>query len=68
MRSLPGSLPDKAARQALLGLRAAHDENRALLRLHLQAVQEISAIVAKAMEDAESDGTIRRASARMRGG
>jgi hypothetical protein len=59
-RGLRG-LEDAAARQAiersLRPLRAKLEENSAVLRRHLSAVQEVTSIVARAIRDGESDGT-----------
>jgi hypothetical protein len=41
----------------LAGLRAKLDANRAVLKLHLEAVREIANIMSDAIRDAESDGT-----------
>lgn len=57
MRALAGGPPDESIRHRLVSLRGKLDENRAVLSLHLRAMQEISGIIAQAMEEAESDGT-----------
>ena len=44
-------------RARLSGLRARLETNRAVLSLHLEAVREISSIVAETIRQAESDGT-----------
>ena len=44
-------------RQCLTGLRAKLDKNRLVLRTHLQAVQEIAAIITRVIEEDDSDGT-----------
>jgi len=41
----------------LRALQAKLSENSAVLRMHLEAVQEISAVMARAIRDGESDGT-----------
>ena len=41
----------------LRALQAKLSENSAVLRMHLEAVQEISAVMAHAIRDGESDGT-----------
>lgn len=41
----------------LVQLRDKLDENRSVLKLHLEAVQEVAEILAAAIRDAESDGT-----------
>lgn len=44
-------------RARLAGLRAKLEKNRAALEMHLEAVREISTMMAEAVQDAESDGT-----------
>jgi hypothetical protein len=44
----------------LAGLRARLETNRTMLKMHLDAVREISAIVTDAIREAESDGTYSR--------
>lgn len=57
MRSIEGVPPDPALQGRLTRLREKLEINRAALRTHLEAVREISTIVADAMRNAESDGT-----------
>jgi hypothetical protein len=57
MRHIEGAAPDPALHARLARLRAKLEINRAALRTHLEAVREISTIVADAMRNAESDGT-----------
>jgi hypothetical protein len=68
IRNLKGPEAERAIEQRLRPLRAKLDENSALLRRHLDAVHEISNVLARAIRDGESDGTytagIRFASAR----
>ncbi len=48
---------DPELRPMLGQLREKLDENRSVLTLHLQAVQEVAKILAEAIRDADSDGT-----------
>lgn len=57
MRPIEGAPPDPVLHGRLLRLREKLEINRAALRTHLEAVREISTIVADAMRNAESDGT-----------
>jgi hypothetical protein len=49
--------PSNAVLERLAGLREKLDVNQAVLKLHLDAVREVSAIVSDAIRDSESDGT-----------
>ena len=49
--------PTNAVLERLAGLREKLDINQAVLKLHLDAVREVSTIMADAIRDAESDGT-----------
>lgn len=53
-------------RARLTELRGKLEQNRAAIALHLEAVREISATIAEAMQEAESDGTYSEAAARVR--
>ncbi len=57
IRNLEGAEARGAIEQRLRPLRAKLDENSALLRRHLDAVHEISNVLARAIRDGESDGT-----------
>lgn len=57
MRHFEGAVPDEAALTRLASLRAKLEINRAALKMHLDAVREISTVVSDAMRNAESDGT-----------
>jgi hypothetical protein len=57
LRLFQGAAPSKAMFARLAGLRAKLDANRAVLKLHLEAVREIANIMSDAIRDAESDGT-----------
>lgn len=56
-RRLDGAELDPRAIELLSELRGKLEENRAALKLHLEAVQEISDILTTAIRDEESDGT-----------
>jgi hypothetical protein len=56
---------DPEMERALSGLRGKLDKNLRVLQMHLNAVQEISAIIAQAIKEHESDGTY---TGHMRGG
>ena len=60
MRHIEGTTPEPALITRLTSLRAKLDANSAALKLHLDAVREISAVMADAMRDAEHDGTYSR--------
>ena len=51
-------------RMRLADLRAKLEKNRAALAMHLEAVREISTMMAGAVQDAESDGTYSESAAR----
>src|SRR5262245_4329106 len=57
MRHIEGATPEPALVARLSRLRDKLEINRAALKIHLDAVKEISGIVAEAMRNAESDGT-----------
>lgn len=57
MRILDGVAIDAALRQRLQSLRAKLELNGTVLRMHMEAVREISTIVSDAIQAAESDGT-----------
>ncbi len=48
---------DPDARDRLTGLAKAIEKNRRALELHVRASHEISALIARSITDAESDGT-----------
>lgn len=60
MRQIEGTPPDQVLTARLVGLRDKLDRNSAVLKLHLDAVREVSAAMAEAMRDADSDGTYSR--------
>jgi hypothetical protein len=57
MRHIEGTAPDQALQSRLTRLRNKLEINRAALKMHLDAVREISTILSDAMRNAESDGT-----------
>jgi hypothetical protein len=57
MRQHGGAVLDETIRVRLNRLKARLESNRAVLKLHLEAVREISSIVADTIRNAESDGT-----------
>lgn len=57
MRMLDGAAPSRGVLESLGDLRTKLDLNRAALKVHLEAVREISSILADAIRDADSDGT-----------
>lgn len=57
LRGLAGMIPDAEICNRLGDLRVDLEKNSDALHLHLRAVQEISAIVSRTIQDAESDGT-----------
>ena len=63
MRHIEGAVPDQAALARFSRLRAKLELNRAALKLHLDAVREISTVVADAMRNADSDGTYSQSAA-----
>lgn len=65
MRLFPGSDPGQPLRTRLAELRRKLETNRAALAMHLEAVREISTIMAEAVQDAESDGTYSEYAARV---
>lgn len=60
MRHIEGAAPEAALMSSLARLRTKLEINSAALKLHLEAVREISAVMADAMRSAESDGTYSR--------
>jgi flagellar biosynthesis/type III secretory pathway chaperone len=57
LRLLEGVAPDRALMERMSRLRSLLEANRAILKMHLDAAQEISTIIADALREAESDGT-----------
>jgi hypothetical protein len=57
MRGLGEAARDRRLQAKLTQLRSKIDENLSLLSMHLAAVQEVSTIISRAIQDAESDGT-----------
>jgi hypothetical protein len=62
LRTLPGAGGNDAALAAQLGsLRRKLEINRSVLKMHVEAVREISTTLADAIRDADSDGTYSQA-------
>jgi hypothetical protein len=57
MRGLGEAGRDRRLQGRLVQLRAKIENNLSVLSMHLAAAQEVSAIIARAIQDAESDGT-----------
>jgi hypothetical protein len=57
MRLFQVARPSNAVLARLAGLREKLDTNSTVLKRHLEAVREVSTIMADAIRDAESDGT-----------
>jgi hypothetical protein len=57
LRGLGDKVHDDRVPQRLAQLRGRLDHNLAALRMHLRAAQEVTSIIARAIQDAESDGT-----------
>lgn len=55
--ALPANLVDEELEIRLKGLRAALADNMGLLKLHMQAVKEITDLLARSLLEADSDGT-----------
>jgi hypothetical protein len=57
LRMLGESQPSDDMKAALKSLRDKLDQNRDVLKTHLDAVREVAGIIADAIRNAESDGT-----------
>ena len=57
MRHFEGAALEPSLVLCLTGLRTKLETNRAVLKMHLEAVKEVSTVVADAMRHADSDGT-----------
>jgi hypothetical protein len=57
MRLTQGAEVDPRLVAHLTGLRASLVRNQAALQMHLDAVREVSAIIARSIQEVESDGT-----------
>jgi len=60
MRALPANLVDQEILQGLAWLRERLEENLEVLDVHLKAVRQVSTLIARAIEDDNSDGTYSR--------
>ena len=61
MRMFEGAELDKAIVARLDTLRDKLETNRAVLKMHLEAVREIATVISDVIRDSESDGTYSRA-------
>jgi hypothetical protein len=57
IRALGGAAAGQSLQPRLQALHGKLKENAAVLTMHLEAVQEISTVMARAIRDGESDGT-----------
>lgn len=57
VRALGSAAAGPALQPRLTALQVKLSENAAVLKMHLEAVQEISGVMARAIRDGESDGT-----------
>jgi hypothetical protein len=57
MRLTQGAAGDPRVAPHLTGLRSSLIRNRTALQIHLDAVREVSAIIARSIQEVESDGT-----------
>jgi hypothetical protein len=57
IRTFERDAANEQVHASLSALRAKLDRNRAVLQMHLKAVQEIAGVIGRAIQDAESDGT-----------
>lgn len=57
MRTLPANLVDQEILLGLARLREKLEANLEVLNVHLKAVRQVSALIARAIEDDNSDGT-----------
>ncbi len=57
MRHFEATPPDQTLVASLTTLRSKLEVNSAALKMHLDAVREVSTVVAEAMQHADSDGT-----------
>jgi hypothetical protein len=60
MRTFEGTIPSQDIIDRLASFRGRVDENGTALRLHLQAAQDITAIIVRIMQESDSDGTYTR--------
>ena len=60
MKAMERAIPSQDIIAKLAGFRRKLGENDAALRVHLQAVREVNALIVKVMREADSDGTYSR--------
>jgi hypothetical protein len=57
LKMLGNSQPNEAVKDQLRSLRRKLETNRVVLQTHLEAVREVTVLIADALRNAESDGT-----------
>jgi hypothetical protein len=57
LRLLDGTTPDGPTKTLLERLNGKLDANRHVLKLHMEAVREVAALISQTMREADSDGT-----------
>ena len=60
MKAMERTIPSQEIIGRLAAFRETLAANAAVLRVHLRAMQEVTALIVKVMRDAESDGTYSR--------
>ncbi len=60
MKAMERTIPSQDILARLAAFRGRLEENDTVLRIHLRAVQEVTALIVKVMRDSESDGTYSR--------
>lgn len=60
MRSFEGTIPSQDIISRLASFRTKLDDNGNVLRLHLEAAQDITATIVRVMQESDSDGTYTR--------
>ena len=60
MKALERTIPSQDILARLAGFRRKLEDNDAALRVHLQAVRAVNALIVRVMREAESDGTYSR--------
>ena len=63
LRSLERTIPSQDVIARLAGFRKKLAANEALLKRHLEAIQDVTSLIVKVMQEHESDGTYSRAHA-----
>ena len=60
MKAMERTIPSQDILARLAGFRRKLEDNDAALRVHLQAVRDVNALIVRVMREAESDGTYSR--------